>query len=143
MPLPIRREAARSRVVCASAPDELRVAMAQARAWALESPALRIGVVFDDLRERRAEIRAAADDILCPEIAAQANPDRPRPYNLSLGERLVDVPLVEHGDRAAGVAGRAATRRGGGRLAACPPSSRRPGGVVAARGPGAALARAR
>jgi probable DNA repair protein len=94
MPLPIPTEAARSRAVCASAPDELRAAMAQARAWALELPALRIGVVFDDLRERRAEIRAAADDILCPEIAAQADPDRPRPYNLSLGERLVDVPLV-------------------------------------------------
>lgn len=94
MALPVPRNAKPCRVVCASAADELRTALAQARAWAIESPELRIGLVFDDLRERRAEIRAAADDILCPEIAARADADLPRPYNLSLGERLVDVPLV-------------------------------------------------
>lgn len=89
-----RAGAQRHRVACASAADELRNAMAQARAWALASPSLDIGLVFGDLRERRAEIRAAADDILVPEIAARVDPDVARPYNLSLGEPLLDVPLV-------------------------------------------------
>ena len=92
--LPRPRVAQRTRVACASAADELRTALCQARTWAIAAPDAQVGLVFDDLRERRAEIRAAADDILCPEVVAHANADVPRPYDISLGERLVDIPLV-------------------------------------------------
>ena len=94
MSLPAPRRAERVRVSAPNAHSELRMALAQARAWLLESPEARIGIVFDDLSERRAEIRAAADDLLCPHAAARADVDLPRPYNISLGTRLLDEPLV-------------------------------------------------
>ncbi len=94
MSLPVPRRAERMRVSAPNAQAELRMALAQARTWLLDAPDTRIGIVFDDLPVRRAEIHAAADDLLCPRAAGRADADLPRPYNISLGTRLLDEPLV-------------------------------------------------
>ncbi len=73
---------------------ELIQAMEYARTRVQEDPAMRIGIVIPDLAERRGAVLAAADDVLCPEIALAPWSDRPRPYGVSLGIALADVPLI-------------------------------------------------
>jgi len=82
------------RVECATPAAELADALAWARAAACSSPLAAIGIVVEDLAARRAEVIAAADDILCPALAMRIAPDKARPYDISLGVPLADVPLV-------------------------------------------------
>ncbi len=57
-------------------------------------PAARIGVVVPDLASRRLEICRALDRILVPARRREDTDPRQRPYNVTLGEPLADVPLV-------------------------------------------------
>ena len=57
------------------------------------NPAARIGIVVPDLGARRRAIARALDAALMPD-ALLAPPDRLRPYTVSLGGSLADVPLV-------------------------------------------------
>jgi ATP-dependent helicase/nuclease subunit B len=83
-----------SRTTAANARDELVAALTWARALALKQPELRIGVVVEDLAKRRDEMVLLADELLCPQFALTARPSKGRPYELSLGPALDEVPLV-------------------------------------------------
>ncbi len=74
--------------------DEIARALAWARERAIANPDAAIAIVVEDLAARRDEIRALADDILCPSLQWPGGESLPRPYNLSLGTALSDVPLV-------------------------------------------------
>ncbi|MEO8345101.1 MAG: PD-(D/E)XK nuclease family protein [Betaproteobacteria bacterium] len=84
----------RHRVVCATPESELGHALAWARERALADPAASIGIVIEDLASRRAEVAARAEDILCPALASRVRPDASRPYDVSLGTPLADVPMI-------------------------------------------------
>jgi ATP-dependent helicase/nuclease subunit B len=87
-------ESRRYRVTSTTPAEELATAIAWARERALADPAATVGIVIDDLAARRDEVVACADDILCPELASRVLPDAPRPYDVSLGIALADVPAV-------------------------------------------------
>ena len=83
-----------SRVVCATPEAELGQALAWARDRALANPGADVAIVVADLASRRAEVAARAEDILCPALASRVQPDAPRPYDISLGIALADVPMI-------------------------------------------------
>ena len=74
--------------------DELRAALEWARALAEESPDRFIGIAVADLAAQRDEVRALADDVLCPALQLPGNARSPRPYSLSLGAPLAEHPMV-------------------------------------------------
>lgn len=74
--------------------DELIRALGFARARLLAEPQARIAIVVADLEERRDDVVALADEILCPEHVLTMAPDAPRPYGISLGEPLSSVPII-------------------------------------------------
>jgi hypothetical protein len=74
--------------------DEIARALAWARERALADPEATIGIAVQDLAARRDEIRALADDILCPALQWPGADAAPRPYNLALGDALAKTPLV-------------------------------------------------
>lgn len=78
----------------ASPRDEVACALAWARHAALCAPEAAVAIVIADLAERRAEVRALAEDILCPALQWPGQESVARPYNLSLGVRLADVEIV-------------------------------------------------
>lgn len=92
--LPQVAMAERCRVVCETPEIELGHALAWARERAVADPGAEVAVVVADLTARRDEIAARAEDILCPALASRVEPDAPRPYDISLGMALADVPLV-------------------------------------------------
>jgi probable DNA repair protein len=57
------------------------------------NPEARIGIVVPDLSTRRRAVARALDAALMPD-ALLAPPDRARPYTVSLGGSLADIPLV-------------------------------------------------
>ena len=83
-----------SRTKAASARDELVAALIWACELALKGPEQRIGVVIEDLAKRRDELVLLADELLCPQFARSGQPSKGRPYELSLGTALGEVPLV-------------------------------------------------
>lgn len=88
------RTPAASRTIAANARAELVAALSWAREMALRQPELRIGVVIEDLAQRRDDLVLLADELLCPQFALTGRPSRSRPYELSLGNPLGEVPLV-------------------------------------------------
>jgi probable DNA repair protein len=74
--------------------DEVTRALRWARDRALADPDATVGIAIEGLESRRAEIRALADEILCPALQWPGREDEDRPWNLSLGTALGDVPLV-------------------------------------------------
>jgi probable DNA repair protein len=74
--------------------EELVRALGYARARLLADPAARVAIVLADLDERRTEVVALAEEILCPEHLLTLAPDATRPYGISLGEPLSSVPIV-------------------------------------------------
>ena len=74
--------------------DEIVMALQWARARALADPDATIAIAFEDLDQRRAEVRVLADEILCPALQWPGREEAPRPYNLSLGVSAADVPLI-------------------------------------------------
>ena len=74
--------------------DEIARALAWARERALADPDATVAIAIADLQSRRAEVRALAEEILCPALQWPGREGAPRPYNISLGDTLADVPLV-------------------------------------------------
>lgn len=74
--------------------DELVAALDWARERALEDPSAQVGIVVLDLAERRAAVRALAEDCLCAGLQWPGREAQARPYDLSVGEPLAFVPLV-------------------------------------------------
>jgi len=84
-----------ARRTLASAPrDELLAALSWARERALARPETSIGIVVEDLAQRREEVVALADEVLCPGLCLPASLGAGRPYEISLGIDLAQVPLV-------------------------------------------------
>lgn len=79
------------RYVGATSRDELRAALEWARERALADPGQSIGVAVVDLAIQRDDVRAAADDVLCPARQAPGRMEDTRPYTMSLG-----APLAAH-----------------------------------------------
>jgi len=74
--------------------DEVRVALSWARERALAQPGTTIGIAIEDLAQRRGEVRALAEDVLCPVLQWPGREADLRPYSISLGFPLASVPLV-------------------------------------------------
>jgi probable DNA repair protein len=72
--------------------DELHAAFSWARDRVLANEAADIGIVVPDLQSRRSEVIALADQLLAP--ASLLSTGHARPYQVSLGIPLRDVPLV-------------------------------------------------
>jgi len=86
---------ARARRTEAATPrDEIARALAWARERVLVDPGASVAIAVADLQSRRAEVRALADEILCPALQWPGREGAARPYNISLGDTLADVPLV-------------------------------------------------
>ncbi len=92
--LPTARNSTCTRTSYATPEAEVTAALVHARDIAAVDPDVRVGIVISNLAQCRDAVLAAADDILCPELADVADADAPRPYDLSLGVELADVPLV-------------------------------------------------
>ena len=88
------RASAAQRTTAATPSDEWRTALSWARAQAHARPQARIGIVIGDLAQHRKEIVALADEVLCPERLLAGSGSAHKPYEVSLGEPLADVPLV-------------------------------------------------
>ena len=82
------------RVLASTARDELRAALAWARDRAIARPDAAIGIVVEDLARRRDQVIALADEILSPALCLPAGLGAQRPYEISLGVSLAEVPLV-------------------------------------------------
>ena len=74
--------------------DEIAAALSWARAIAIERPQARIGIVVENLAERRDDVLALAQDILDPASILPGHSRSGAPFELSLGVRLAQVPLV-------------------------------------------------
>ena len=74
--------------------DEIRAALTWARDETVAAPDRAIGIAIEDLAQRRDEVRALADDVLCPALQLPGNAAKPRPYNFSLGIPLEEAPIV-------------------------------------------------
>lgn len=74
--------------------DELMLALHWARERALADANAQIGIVLLDLPDRRNEVRALAEDILCPFLQWPGCERAPRPYDLSAGESLSQAAPV-------------------------------------------------
>lgn len=77
-----------------SGQDEIAAALADARTRIERDPHARVAVVVADLDQRRTEVIALADELLCPERAIDIAADAVRPYGISLGEPLSSLPIV-------------------------------------------------
>jgi probable DNA repair protein len=93
-PLPRVVGSRQSRVVCTTPEVELGQALAWARDRALADTDADVAIVVADLASRRDQVVALAEDILCPALASRVQPDAPRPYDISLGIPLADVPMI-------------------------------------------------
>ena len=92
---PLAADAGDVRVVaCADPRDEIVAALEWARRQVDADPRLRVGIAVADLAARRGEIVELADDLICPRLGWPDELTAPRPYNLSLGAALAEVPLV-------------------------------------------------
>jgi probable DNA repair protein len=74
--------------------DELVRALRWARNRALSDSGATIGIAIDELASRQKEVRALAEEILCPALQWPGHEDTPRPYNVSLGAAAGEVPMI-------------------------------------------------
>jgi probable DNA repair protein len=84
----------RGRIGFATPRDEIVHALGFARAHLRADPASRVAIVVADLDERRDEVLALAEEMLCPEHLLVPDSRAARPYGISLGEPLATVPIV-------------------------------------------------
>jgi probable DNA repair protein len=82
------------RVIAATPRDEVMSALQWARERVLAEPGTTIGIAIENLGSRREEIRALADDILCPALQWPGHEEAARPYNISLGTVAASVPMI-------------------------------------------------
>ena len=86
---------ARTRRTAGATPyDEVARALSWARDRALADPGASIGIAIDVLASRREEVRALAEEFLCPMLQWPGHEETARPYNISLGGATSDVPLI-------------------------------------------------
>ena len=83
-----------SRTSCATPARAVARALTFARARVAADPAARVAIVVANLHERRTEVEALAEEILCPERLLALQADAPRPYGISLAEPLAAAPIV-------------------------------------------------
>ena len=81
-------------VPCATPRDEIVAALHWARDRVAKDPGAAVCIAVVDLAERRDEVRAAAEDVLCPALQWPGRHDAARPYDLSLGTALADQPGI-------------------------------------------------
>ncbi|MBI3771507.1 MAG: PD-(D/E)XK nuclease family protein [Gammaproteobacteria bacterium] len=81
------------RVACAESAAELRKAALWVRDL-LERGERRVAVVVPDLAGQRARLFTIFDEVLCPARLLEQGPEAPRPYNVSLGVALQQLPVV-------------------------------------------------
>lgn len=74
--------------------DELRAALTWARTQAEEAPDRFIGIAVPDLAVQRDDVRAIAEDVLCPALQVPGNASAPRPYTIAAGEPLAQSPMI-------------------------------------------------
>ena len=74
--------------------DEIVRALEWARERATLEPDAVIGIAIADLASRREEIRALADEVLCPALQWPGSEEAARPYNMSLGVAASAVPVL-------------------------------------------------
>ena len=79
---------------CKSRRDEIVTALDWAGERIAADAGAEVGIVLHDLAQRRAEVRALAEERLCAALQWPGRHDAPRPYDISIGEPLADVPLV-------------------------------------------------
>lgn len=89
-----RIAASRQRTACPTPALEIARALTFARARVTDDPAARVAIVVANLHERRDEVVALAEEILCPERLLALQPDAARPYGVSLGEPLASTPII-------------------------------------------------
>lgn len=92
---PLRFSAQVNACSAGTAEQELRLAAQWVRDQALVRPDARIGVIVPDLRARRADVQRIFDQALCASLDTLEPTAGERPYNLSLGEPLVAIGLVQ------------------------------------------------
>lgn len=81
--------------VAAGGEQELRAAARWVHDVARERPQARIGIIVPDLGARRADVQRVFDQTLCPALEGLAGGRGERPYNLTLGDGLSQVGLVQ------------------------------------------------
>lgn len=91
---PAREPATAARTTATTRRDEVRAALEWARERVLADPTASVGIVIEDLAQRREEIIALAEDVLCPGLVLPANATERRPFEVSLGTPLALIPLV-------------------------------------------------
>lgn len=74
--------------------EEVRMALAWARREVEEAPDRFVGIAIEDLASRRDEVRALAEDVLCPGLQLPGHVDAARPYSLSIGAPLAEHPVA-------------------------------------------------
>jgi probable DNA repair protein len=82
------------RGVGATPRDEIVRALRWAHEQALSDPGATIGIAIGDLASRQQEVRALAEEILCPALQWPGHEDAARPYNVSLGTAAGEVPMI-------------------------------------------------
>jgi probable DNA repair protein len=82
------------RIIATTPRDELAAALGWARAHVVQQPTMRIGIVVEDLAQRRNEVLALAEDILCPGAILPGAATSTLPFEISLGVPLASVPLI-------------------------------------------------
>ena len=82
------------RASAATPREELRAALDWARLRVAAAPDMRVGIIVDDIATRQDEVRACADDALCPTLQLPGNACVRRPYDLSLGRPLAHSPMI-------------------------------------------------
>jgi probable DNA repair protein len=82
------------RIVAPTARDELLLALQWARRRVEAEPGAFVGIAIQDLAERRDEVRALAEEVLCPALQLPGHGEVARPYDISLGRPLSDNPVA-------------------------------------------------
>ena len=80
------------RIAARNAREELIAAFSWARGHAAVDSNDGVGIVVENLAQRREEVLAVADDVLGPELSPSDAASRP--FEISLGVPLADIPFV-------------------------------------------------
>ncbi len=83
-----------TRVAAGTVREEIIAALAWARGHRAFASSGSIGIVVENLAERREEVAALADEILEPVLMLPAADPTLRPFDISLGVPLADIPLA-------------------------------------------------
>jgi len=76
---------------------ELRCAATWVAQKLAQSPDSRIAVVVPDLSSSKAQVERIFDEVLCPSASLQLSDSIQRPYNVSYGPPMADVPVIKAG----------------------------------------------